>query len=547
MQNHGPAKAQTGIMWGSHEPAIWIDARTGHGVDDDGVPVSIKRGGGRVKPNILDLIEGALELGVRKVMLTGRVTVPKSVGARHWLFTKTPGWEPLGHRVDVPITARFKHEASGATFEVRTAEEWFGDIDLTPAQAREAWNLTEEVVQEIEPKQHLLRTPSRTGLSLWWASTPRSKTTGQLILPVQVSKDIDDDLRNVRGQHHIEHLVAGGESSKHPDCVPLMSAHLTPKIPQFTYIDGKFMYASLGRELGVGPGRRLNRPAAFELLNDHQGSYARAVYEVRFTVPEGWNHIGILGVKHENVADGWFYPNRPGAQHITWAESSEVHVARAHGWIVDPLQAIVFDSGRPMDTYLTRLNRKREDVEGRQGIPIMLRRIVVAALRSILIQSIGGLSSDGSMKTMTTDDPFTIPADVRRTRYGETFVYLARGDRSTTVNYYPHLAVQIWGRGRSKLLEAPSALGNKTAGALHIPANTLIGVNGDAIYTSQVPQWALPERFGGGDDGKVGRLRIKGHLATPRTMPESVSRRDVLKRQSEKRGPRTAWPSEEEK
>lgn len=542
MDVDGADQHATGIMFGSHTPTIWVDARTGQGVDDQGAPVHVRVGGRRRKPNILDLIEGALEYRARRVMLTGRVRVP-TIGARHWLYTRTPGWTSLGHKASVPITARFQHDETKTRVEVRTAEEWFGNLPLNPAQAREAWDLTETVVQSIEPRQHLLYTPSRTGLSLWWVCLPRDKKTRRLIIPPKVSRDIDDDLNNVRGQHHTEHLVAGPSRTTHPDCVPLIDPTRTPRIDRFTYVDGKFMYGSLGRELGIGPGRRLNRAAAFEMLNDRDGMYERAVYEIRFTVPEDWHHIGIFGVKHENRDEGWFYPNRPGARHITWAEASEIYVALANGWLVEPLQAIVFRRARPMDNYMSAIDRKRDEIEHRQDLSVMLRRAVVASLRAILIQSIGGLASRGASKTITTDSAFSIPAEYRHTvvRHGDVFTYQVPGDRWDSVNYHPELAVQIWGRGRSKLLNAPSALGNGTAGALHVPADSLIGVNGDAVYTTEIPRWALPARFGGGDDGRIGRLRIKGILDTPHTTPVLLARRDALRTQSEKAGPRAAW------
>ena len=58
--------------------------------------------------------------------------------------------------------------------------------------------------------------------------------------------------------------------------------------------------------------------AAALRLFDHEHRYDRIWCEVLFTVPDDWHHIGILGVRHENVEDGWFFPNRPGAQHITF-------------------------------------------------------------------------------------------------------------------------------------------------------------------------------------------------------------------------------------
>ena len=40
------------------------------------------------------------------------------------------------------------------------------------------------------------------------------------------------------------------------------------------------------------------------------------------------------------------------------------------------------------------------------------------------------------------------------------------------------------------MLSGPMANGLE-GGALHVPASTFLGVRGDAIYTTEVPQWAF--------------------------------------------------------
>lgn len=537
------AKQKTGIMFGSEMPTIWIDARTGQGITSDGAAVKPVIGERRKNPNLTDLLDTAANYGARRIMLTGKLPEP-TPGIRHWLLVQTKGWENTGSHTQQPIAGRFTHERTGFKTEVRTAAEWFGDLPLKPAELRDAWNYTERLVQTIEPRQHLLMTPSRTGLSLWWLSIPRDKNTRQMRIPPTLSEDIDEDLNNVRGQHHIEHLVAGEYAGKHDDCIPMINPGKTPKIDRFTYVDGRFMYASLGRELGVGPGQRLNREGSWSLLQDPSGAYARAVYQIRFTVPEDWNHIGIFGVKHDNVRDGWFYPNKPGATHVTWADSAEVFVGLQYGWIIDPLQAIVFDrTKRPMDTYMKRIDELRSKAAENEGVPRMIRHAVVGALRNILIQSVGALASRGTTRTTVVDSAFDVPVEAQgtATAYGKRIAYQERGDRQHEVNYHPELAIQIWGRGRARLLSSPSSLGGHTAGALQIPPDTLIGVNGDAIYTSSIPQWALPEAHGGGDDGRTGRLRLKGIVEGNLTTPDTLSRRDRLRGQCEKNGPSLAW------
>lgn len=555
----------TGISYGSRIPTIWVDVKTGQGVTQDGTTVTPKIGDRRRAPNLTDLLDTAAGYGARRIMLCGEKPEP-APGVRHWLLVQTPGWKATGHKLRAPMVGRFEHIQTGQKVDVRTAGEWFPKVSdpdsdddtplpLKPWQAREAWNVTESVIQGILPKQFLLYTPSRTGMSMWWQSLRRDSQK-QLIIPPAIDRDIAADLHRTSGQHHVEHLVAGDYASQHPDFVPLIDPAKTPKIDTFSHVDGRFMYAALGRELGIGPGIRLNRAAAYDLMTTDP--FARAWYEVRFTVPEGWRHIGILGVQHENPADGWLYPNRPGARHITWADASEVAVALNAGWLVEPLQAIRWQKDKPLDTFMSRLNKARDAVEKNRDLPWMLRKAVSSALRQILIQTVGSFASRGTTKTILVESALDIPAEYqgRATRHGKFFTYEAPGDRWESQNYRPELAVQVWGRGRARLLSAPTAQGAPAGGALTLPGESLIGVNGDAVYSTVVPRWALLNEDGakelqstvwaadGGDDARTGRLRIKGALRGSFKTPTTREARDRLRDRAEAAGARGEYTEE---
>ena len=66
-------------------------------------------------------------------------------------------------------------------------------------------------------------------------------------------------------------------------------------------------------------------------------------------------------------------------------------------------------------------------------------------------------------------------------------------------------------------------------------------MQGDAVYTTEVPAWSLPTKYGGGDDGATGRLRIKGTITGNYATPASVQDRDRLKARTDKAGPSAAW------
>ncbi|MBO9041448.1 MULTISPECIES: hypothetical protein [Curtobacterium] len=518
-------------------PTIWLDHTTGQGVTREGTTVRPKVGGNRKNPNLTDLLDTAASFGAERIMLTGKRPEP-APGIRHWLFVQTPNWIPGSHWVaGGPPTGRFEHAVTGQKIEVRTVEEWFGDVPLTPAQARMAWNTLEEIVAGVDDRARLMLSPAATGTNLWAWSLPKN------VNPIPVSPDMAEEIRGSAGQHHYDHMVAGPSMSQHDDCVPLIDPKKTKKIQTFAHVDGRFMYASLGRELGIGPGLRLKRSAAYDLLENDP--YARARFFVRFTVPNDWNHVGLLGMQHRKVEDGWYYPNRPGATGETWADAAEVFVALNAGWLVEPLEAIQFTRARPLDTFYERIKRARDRVQGNPDLPPLLRRALAGALRAILLQTVGNFNSAGRAQTRVAESAFDVPAEYQSTmvRQGKLFLYQIPSTVSERARmfFHPEFSAQIWGRGRAAVLSSASGLGLKTAGALAVPGHTLIGINGDAIYTTEVPSWSLPTEHGGGDDGKTGRLRLQGMLSGSFLTPETRNSRDALARRADAAGPAAAW------
>jgi len=520
-------------------PTIWVDQTTGQGVTGDGTPVRPVIGGRRKGPNLTDLLDTAASYAANRIMLTGKRPEPEP-GIRHWLYVQTPGWIPGSHWVNNgPPTGRFAHASTGFKVEVRTAEEWFEDTPLTPQQARMAWNVTASILKHADEKARMFMSPAATGTNLWALSLPKN------VNPVPVDDDIAEEIHFTSGQHHYDHLVAGPSFADHEDCVPLIDPEATKKISEFAYVDGRFMYAGVGRELGIGPARRLNSEAAWELLE--QDPYARARLHVRFRVPEGWNHVGLLGVKHREISKGWFYPNKPGATHDTWADASEIHVALRHGWEIRPHEAILFRKARPLDTFTDRLTRARQRVAEHPDMHPELRRAVMVALRAIMLHSIGAFAAGGRDETRVATDPFEIPAEYQKSAVpqGKLWIYRVPSYSTARTNsfYHPELAAQIWGRARARVLHGPSSLGAFTSGALAVDPSTLVGIQGDAIFTTSLPSWSLPVSNGGGDDGKTGRLRLQGYIRGSFKTPQTLEQRTALRRRAERAGITEALPA----
>lgn len=536
---------------------LWMDYKTGQGVDSNGNPFSPQISRGRKHPTLRDKLDtaarvaGPTEQQVR-IMLTGAVP-PNDRDTRHWLLVRTPGWvTPRGHWLGTPPTGRFTNEVTEQHVEVRTAAEWFGDGHLTPQQARDCWGYLESEISHVfgdriggsDSSTPLLLSPAATGTNLWAASLPPN------LDPVPLRPDIAELLHSISGQHHQDHLVTGPGLDRHPDVGPMIDTRTRPTLDGFSYVDGRFMYASLCHNLGKGPGLMLSRAEAFDLWQTDK--YFRGFMRVRFTIPDTWDHIGILGVQHPDMHHGWFYPNRPRTVHETWAEASELYWAERFGWGIEPIEAIVLDTkmesarkrfhndettarrhtigAKPLDEWARKLTALRENTANHPQLHPQMVKACGAALRAILIQGIGAFASRGRSSTIVTYDPASIPSDAQVTQKGEAFIYqrpVFRDQRSQQF-YHPEFAAQVWGRGRAKVMYS-NASGTPT-GALTLDPSTVIGINGDAVYTSTTPPtWSLPTDQGGADDGKVGRLRLQGYLPGPLPAPGSRAERDQLR------------------
>lgn len=525
------------------EPTFWVDHPTGWAIDSAGHKDKIPAGRGREKANLVDVLNTAHKIGLKRVVYCR--TPDTQEGRRHWLYVDTPGWEAAGHFIDPnspAATGRFikipdSSEPTEEPFEieVRTAVEWFPGA-TNPAIARDAWNVLWSTVEGLTQGQRsigLLKTPGATGVNLWAASLPRNLDL------VETPTDIREELHLWSGQHHIDHFVSGGECDC-GNCRPLVAADEKGQLPGFYYVDGRFMYASVCRELGLG-GRRMTAEQANDVfLFQDKGRYERAWYKITARVPKGWRHLGLIAAKKPDSMK-WHYPNRPGAAFTTWADAAEVDLALSQEWGIEIHEGIIFTKERVMDTWASRLTSARETVQRNAELDPEVRHVVTAALRSILLHGIGSLGSRGRSIEKSAKTLFEVPEEYRHLaeQFGTYYVWKEPAKKVTSGSdrYWPELTAQVWGRARARVLSAPTAQGiDQRGGALAVDPSTLIGINGDAIYTTTLPEWSLPTGLGGGDDGKPGRLRLQGALPRTITAPLTADDRNELRRRADREG-----------
>lgn len=506
---------------------LWLDPRTSAGVDETGHPVRASVGGGRRVPQLVDYLETARAHGTDAAHITvylvgARPTPPRGGKVADWLLAPTPGWTPGAHYMDAdrPV-GRFTHADTARRVDVRRAAELF-DVDDAET-ACTAWNLARAAwrrVFDFDLLSSLVASGrialARCGATQW--------------------PEIDDDtaalIRNTAPQHRIE--------LAHETLNPL---DLESEAPGFVYLDARWSYVALLRELHVGTPTALHGEAAAKYAELYP--YDRARYLVRFRAPDDWRHVGVFLAKHPDGVR-WCAP-RTGE---TWCDSAELMVARDNGWHVDIREGMIWDGARrfrALDTWRDRMLRVADEI-GRLAPHVDLPGVGAAAravVRGVILQTLGAMHSTGAHNVVYVDNASDVPAHARNTieprGTGYTYVDTVPISGPARVLLHPEITAQVWGRAHARILShkirttvaylcGPGMPGGVSqtisVGALHVPPSQLIAIHGDALYLTRDPRWP--------DDGKVGRMRVKGSLPGP--IPWPTTMRDVyaLARKSER-------------
>lgn len=458
------------------------------------------------------ILAAALEAGAARVMLVGPAPLDPSTGAtqpeqvRAWAFSPVdPSWTAGAHylnRAELPVL-KYEH-TSGHKVTIQRGAGWWGETDADAATCEAAWVGLGKVIDGCKAFRGagLGESPSVTGRALWLRTIPEGKG-----YPV-----LCDELRELI-------TATSGQGRRELLPPPPLPAGLSrnPRTVttggDFTYMDGRFMYAGLTWGMPVGEPVRwtAGEVDALSAVDYERAMRGRGRWRITATVPAGWDHVGLLMAPE--AGGGWCYPSRPGQVFTTWADGAEVWLALTNGWSIVVHEGITWAEGKPLDVWTRELVGAWQTCQASEA---PAARLAGKAIRSILLFALGAFQGTGHPITRSApagSDP-DVPAGTPVRLVGENLVWQeqTRPGEWTENMAHPEWSATVWARARVRLLDGPGAAGGGRTGALHLPRSRVIAFSTDALYLAEgAPDWA--------DDGKPGRFRSKGTAAGPFTWP----------------------------
>ncbi|MFG2298476.1 Mucin-19 [Streptomyces sp. NPDC048603] len=406
--------------------------------------------------------------------------------------------------------------------EIRSVGEWFDPEGADPATVRaafvELWKALRPHFEDVV----LMGSPSQTGRDLWSRTIP-TKAGAKWAdgFPV-MSQEIRGLLHATAGQGRTELFT--------PPRVP-------ERVPGWYEVDRTFAYAKHTWASGVGVPRRITA-AAFAAMTEKEQTnalFAPSHWQVRVTIPQGWSHVGLLPAPAPGERS-WHYPYEGGRTFVTWAGGAEVNLALRNPiapWRIEILDGLLWESGDPLKSWSTKLQKAwrslraiaemHGDEQQKQAC-----RLASRAVRSILLYGIGTFAqrpriTTGSLELGAGGAVPDLPDGARLTGITDTHVTWERNQGFARDQYaHPEWAAGVWSAARAALLSVstsskdPSTGKPVKAGALHLPAGSILAFRTDAIYTSAPVDW----EYGGEPGDYLLKGRMPWEQTTPRTDEE---------------------------
>ncbi|MFG2844236.1 hypothetical protein ACGF12_13840 [Kitasatospora sp. NPDC048296] len=509
---------------------VFLDAATGEmTLKERVVRVDLGR---RTPEEILDAVQAAAP-GTERIYITagdpwhtGAERYPTLIEAvAAWLNTPSQKWGVDAGRGKDAKAGHFAHERHPVGrykrvnagpkergVEILSAGQWFdakgADVALVRAAFLRMYNALR--AQKGWEKVALLGFPSLTGMDLWRRTIPtRGRWAGGYPAP---GLEVRELMHATAGQGRTELIL--------PPRVPAQLSGLVELDRTFAY--GKHTWKS-----GVGEPQRLTARGFAALSETEQDTalMAPSHWNIRVTVPAGWQHVGVLPAPVSGQR-AWDYPATPGTRFTTWASGPEVHAALNNPvgrWGVEILDGLVWESGSPIKLWATKLKNAwsglmaESQVHGDERV----RRasyLAARAVRSILLYTIGAFAAGPTVNTGYTPRGEEVPDGAEilsEDQGGTTWKRLSH----SASDPHPHWAAGVWGGARAALLTMTmhdkETEAETSVGALHMPPGTVVAFRTDAIYLDLAKDPGWPYQDAPGD------YLLKGLLPGPLAAPTS--------------------------
>lgn len=376
-------------------------------------------------------------------------------------------------------------QVGGKDIDILPMSRWFtvpvgsylSDVVLAMGKLRELLNahfqpaIVKNGKHEAFPVE-VLSTPARTGIDLLKRKLPISVRYENL------PSDIEEIIMTQFSQARVELFDAGKDTVERA----------------YSY-DGRWMYASCYRNVPMG--------SIIHDTKDEYLPYVPGFYRVEVTVPDNWQHIGLLPTKNPNPKEkASVYPNIPGTSFQSWCSYRELKLALDNAWGITILERILWPDSNakgiqgkdPLRYFGDTLVEIRENTISTYPEPI--RTYLREAFRHLFLDVVGALHRSKATVDVYTDSeedlydmgyvPDTELAD--GTYHAQVKQALSDFQRQ---QFMPHWSLDIWCQAKVKVTRA----------ALSVPYDSLIAIRTDGIWVDTACNFE--------DTGKVGCFREK--------------------------------------
>lgn len=450
------------------------------------------------------------------------------------------GWKVESGRGSDRLAGHFLHERNPVGrwergdqhIEVRSIAEWFDPDGADVAVVREAFTLIWRALKREKegwPDVVLMGSPSQTGRDLWTRTIPtREDAEWRGGYPV-MSEEIRQLLHATSGQGRTELITP---------------PRLPQQLPGFYEFDRTLAYGKHTWSGGVGAPRRVTSRtfASWTQKEQSDALFAPSHWQVRVTIPDTWNHVGILPFAVEGDRS-WIYPHQAGRSFVTWAGGAEVNIALRNPivpWKIEILDGLLWRNGSPLRDWADKLKSAWSALAAAaelSGTPDLRQanKLASRGVRSILLYGIGGFAQRPTITTgsVPIGSESQIPPDARVMTNAEGTVTWERSRMTRNPNAHPEWSAGIWSAARAALLStrvkpgppqltdsphrepAPAVGKGKNpmvhVGVLHEPPGTTVAFNTDSCTVTIPADWPY--------NGEPGDYKIKGALPGPVTAP----------------------------